>query len=191
MLTGIELLNALAKIPILSSLEGVAFRSIQQKYANSPLASIGSRFGGRYNPPQTFEALYLAESEATSLLEVKTKVETAAGILEVQGSPRLMLCINYKLKAVADLTNQSIQRNIGTNLQELTGNWRPLNALGEIAPTQELGTVAYNLQRFEGLKVPSARNDNAYNLVVFPDRISTESFLRIEDDSGRIIAGLP
>ncbi|MCL1465018.1 RES family NAD+ phosphorylase [Argonema galeatum] len=190
MLTGNELVKVLERAPILS-IEEVAFRSIQQKYADAPLSAIGSQFGGRYNPPQTFEALYLADSEQTSLLEVRTRVETAAGILDVQGSPRIMLSINYKLNAILALCDKSIQRNLGTNLQELTGNWRPLNAQCEIAPTQELGTVAYNLQRFEGLKVPSSRNDLAYNLIVFHDRLLSESFLRIYDNSGTIIAELP
>ena len=78
-----------------------------------------------------------------------------------------------------------------TNLQELTGNWRPLNAQGEIAPTQELGYAAYNIQKIEGLKVPSARSDSAYNLVIFPDRLSPASFLKIYNNSGTVIAQIP
>lgn len=190
MLTDRELVKALERAPVLS-LEGVAFRSIQQKYANSPLSAIGSRFGGRYNPPSTFEALYLADSEETSLLEVRTRVATAAGLLDVQGTPRIMLSVHYKLQAVLDLADKTIQRDLGTNLQELTGNWRPFNAEGEVAPTQELGLLAYNLRKFEGFKVPSSRNDSACNIVVFPDRVLTQSFLIVYDNSGTIVAQLP
>ncbi|WP_255349140.1 hypothetical protein [Kamptonema formosum] len=41
------------------------------------------------------------------------------------------------------------------------------------------------------MKVPSARDPNSYNLVVFPDRLSANSFLRVYDDSGTISAQLP
>lgn len=62
-----------------------------------------------------------------------------------------------------------------------------------MAPTQTLGSAAYNLQSIEALKVPSARDPNTYNLVVFVNRLSSSdnSFLRVYDDSGIIDARLP
>ncbi|MBW4494880.1 MAG: RES family NAD+ phosphorylase [Oscillatoria princeps RMCB-10] len=95
------------------------------------------------------------------------------------------------MSAVLDITAFDSQNTLSTNLQELTGNWRLMNALGQIAPTQTLGEAAYNLQTIEALKVPSARDPNSYNLVVFTDRLSANSFLRVYDDSGTINAQLP
>lgn len=66
-----------------------------------------------------------------------------------------------------------------------------MNAQGQIAPTQILGETAYNLQNIEALKVPSARDPNTYNLVIFPDRLTNNSLLRVYDDSGTINAQLP
>jgi hypothetical protein len=54
-----------------------------------------------------------------------------------------------------------------------------------------LGTAAYNLQGIEALKVPSARDPNTHNLVVFVTRLSTNSSLQVYDDSGIIDAQLP
>ena len=92
---------------------------------------------------------------------------------------------------VLDLANWNVQQALGTNLQELTGNWRLINAQNKLAPTQILGEAAYNLQSIEALKVPSARDPNTYNLVVFPDRLSANSWLRVYDDSVTINARLP
>lgn len=62
MLTGIKLSDALASL-LVQSESGVAYRIIHAKYAGSALSSIGSlKIGGRYNPLQTFEALYLASN---------------------------------------------------------------------------------------------------------------------------------
>jgi len=62
MLTASELSEALASLPVQAE-SGVAYRIIHAKYATSALSSIGSiKFGGRYNSPQAFEALYLASN---------------------------------------------------------------------------------------------------------------------------------
>jgi hypothetical protein len=66
-----------------------------------------------------------------------------------------------------------------------------MNAQSQLAPTQILGEAAYSLSSIEALKVPSARDPDNYNLVVFPDRLLANSFLRVYDDSGTIKAQLP
>ncbi|MGK7875946.1 MAG: RES domain-containing protein [Xenococcaceae cyanobacterium] len=66
-----------------------------------------------------------------------------------------------------------------------------MNRQGQVAPTQLLGGATYNSQNIEALKVPSATDPNAYNLVIFPDRLSSRSFLRVYDNSGTIQAQLP
>ena len=65
-----------------------------------------------------------------------------------------------------------------------------MNAGGRVAPTQALGTVAYDQGRFEALRVPSAQDPKASNLVVFPDRLRPGSQVRVYDDSGLIDATL-
>lgn len=191
MLTGDELSAALAGLPALSE-SGVAYRIVHAKYAASTLSSIGSlKFGGRYNPPQAFEALYLASNPVTALQEVNAVVQTEDGLLGVKGPPRILLSVDYQLQAILDICHPENQSVLETNLSELIAPWRPLNAEGQMALTQMLGTAAYNLQSIEALKVPSARDPNTNNLVVFVNRLSDNSFLRVYDDSGIIDARLP
>jgi len=189
-LTNNQLIAAVAALPT-SSLTGLAFRVIFVRYLDTALSSIGSVLGGRYNPPQAFQALYLTEESVTALLEVEALFKTGSKLRSIPKSPLIVLSIYYQLNAVIDITNFDNQQALATNLQELTGNWRLMNALGQIAPTQILGEAAYNLQTIEALKVPSARDPNSYNLIVFPDRLSANSSLRVYDDSGTINAQLP
>lgn len=158
MLTGDELINTLVTLPV-SSEEGVAYRLIHARYAGNALSSIGSlKFGGRYNPPQTFKALYLASNPVTDLQEVNALVQTASGLLGVKGPPRILLSVDYKLNAILDINNLDIQSALETSLPEIIEPWRPINAQGIVAPTQRLGAAVYGLQSIEALKVPSARD---------------------------------
>src|SRR5947209_5701245 len=121
---------------------GLAFRLILARYAATALSSIGSlRAGGRYNMRGEFEALYLASSPVTALREVEALVETAEGLRGVKGPPRILLSVEYRLQSVVDLTALSVQAILGTTLDELCAPWRPLNAAGQVAPTQLLGEV--------------------------------------------------
>jgi RES domain-containing protein len=186
-----RLAAAAARVPA-RPLEGVAFRLIHARFATTALSAIGSlRRGGRYNAPGAFEALYLADSPMTALQEVEALVRTEAGLLGVKGPPRILLSVEYVLGAVADLTDREIQATLGTDAEELCSPWRPLNARGQPAPTQELGAAIRATGRPEALKVPSARERTAHNLVIFPDRLAVDSVVRVYDDSGLVDARLP
>ena len=156
------------------------------------LSSIGSlRTGGRYNVRGRFEALYLASSPVTALREVEVLVETADGLRGVKGPPRILLSVEYRLQAVLDLTDASAREALGTTLDELCAPWRPLDAAGQVAPTQLLGEVIRDDGSIEALRVPSARDRSTDNLVVLPDCLRDGSSLRVFDDSGLIDAHLP
>ena len=191
MLTGQPLVSALAGLPALPA-QGIAFRLIHLKYQKTPLSAIGSlKAGGRYNIAQKFAAFYTADSPVTALRELKVLIETAKGLSVSKAPPYVLLSIEYSLEAVVDLTLPVHQTALGTNLQELTGTWLPMSLQGQVAPTQQLGEAAYNSQHIEALKCPSALDPTAYNLVVFVDKLSPNSFLKVYDDSGTIQAKLP
>jgi RES domain-containing protein len=191
MLTRDALVVAVQRLPT-KPLEGVAFRLILARHAATALSSIGSlRIGGRYNRRGRFEVLYLASSPVTALREVEALVETADGLCGVKGPPRILLSVEYRLQSVVDLTDQSVQGILGTTLDELCAPWRPLNAAGQVAPTQLLGEVIRDDGSIEALRVPSARDPSTDNLVIFPDRLCAGSSLRVFDDSGLIDAQLP
>lgn len=191
MLTASELSQALASLTVQQE-AGVAYRVIHAKYADSALSSIGSlKFGGRYNPPQTFEALYLASNPVAALQEVNAVIQTESGLLGVKGPPRILLSVDYKLQAILDVCNPNTQSVLEINLAELIAPWRPVNAQGRLALTQILGTAVDDLQSIEALKVPSARDLNTHNVVIFVDRLRSDSSLRVYDDSGIINAQIP
>lgn len=191
MLTGEKLSEALANLPVQQE-TGVVYRLIHAKYAGSALSSIGSlKFGGRYNPPQAFEALYLASSPVTALQEVNAVTQTEGGLLGVKGPPRILLSVDYKLQAILNICNPNTQSVLGTDLLELVAPWRPVNAQELVAATQMLGTAVYNSQNIEALKVPSARDPNTHNLVILVERLRSDSSLRVYDNSGIINAQIP
>lgn len=191
MLTGSELTQALASLSLQEE-AGVAYRIIHAKYADSALSSIGSlKFGGRYNPPQAFEALYLASNPVIALQEVNAVIQTASGLLGVKGPPRILLSVDYKLQAILDICAPDTQSVLEITLGELIAPWRAVNAQGHLALTQVLGTAVYDLQSVEALKAPSARDPNTHNIIVFVDRLRADSALRVYDDSGIINAQIP
>ena len=171
---------------------GVTYRLIPAQYAGTALSSIGSfRRGGRYNPREVFEALYLADTPLTALQEIDLVRVTDAAILSTKSAPRLLLSVEVALSGVLDVTDAAVQDALGTNLQELTGSWLALNACGQTAPTQALGAATYGNENIEALRVPSAQDPRAANLVVLPERLRPGSRVRVYDDSGLIDAALP
>ena len=190
MLVGKDLESALSDLNP-TPWTGVAYRLIPAQFAGTALSSIGSfKRGGRYNPREAFEALYLADTPVTALQEINFIKVTDAAILSVKSSPRLLLSVEIALAAVLDLASPQVQGALSTNLQELTGSWLVMNVNGQTAPTQLLGAAGYAHGSFEALRVPSAQDPQATNLVIFPDRLRVESRVRVYDDSGLIDATL-
>ncbi len=175
------------------SLQGTTYRVIHNKHIASALSTIGSRRGGRYNPPNIFEALYIADNPANALLEVQALRITDKGLVGVQRQPLIVLSLEYQLSMVLDLCDSNHQAAIGTTLEELTTSWRDLNIQKQISTTQHIGMVVHSMGTIQALKVPSAKIDGAYNLVVFPDRLLLEktNFISVYDPDNLIIAKLP
>ncbi len=196
MLTRETLINELKRLtPNVE--KGFVFRIIDIKYQTTALSAIGSlKSGGRYNigesfSAQQFSALYASDSPITALLERESLLHSNSGLIPNLTPPYLLLSLKYTLQSVLDLTDTYNQNTLGTNLQELTGNWRVFKFRDQIAPTQELGKAVYDLQTIEALKVPSQYNINSYNLVIFPERLLPNSFIEVYDPSGTIQARLP
>ena len=72
---------------------------------------------------------------------------------------------------VLDLTQDHVQDVLGTNLQELTGEWKAMNARGLDAPTQRLGRVAFHSGRVQAIRYPSKLQPHRANMLLFKDRI--------------------
>lgn len=191
MLKNQELVTAIAELPTQSA-QGVVFRFVHIQYQNSVLSTIGSlKNGGRYNIAGSFSVLYTSDTPITALRELRVLVETATGLIASKAPPYLLLSIEYNLETVIDLTTSDQQKLLETNMQELTGVWLPKVFQGQIPPTQTLGEAVYKAPNIEALKVPSAHDPNAYNLVIFPDKLAAKSMVKIYDPSGTITAKIP
>ena len=106
--------------------------------------------------------------------------------------PWVLITVEGILLRVLDVTVDRVQSTLGTNLQELTGAWRHIQAMGQEAPTQMLGRLCYRSGRFEAIRYPSSKN-TAYGVcvAVFIDRLKPPSLIKVLDPQGRLAQQLP
>ena len=193
MLKDKKLIQAVKKLSADSvPISGDSFRLVALRYQDSLLSTIGSfKRGGRYNVAQQFEALYVSGSPITALKEIRYLINTPAGVSAYPTRPYILLSLQYQLHRVIDLTDSHIRNFLDTNMQELTGSWYSFIE-EEIAPTQQLGKIAYDLG-VQALKVPSSVDleNNGFNLVIFPENLPPNGFVEIYDPDGEFRQRLP
>jgi RES domain-containing protein len=127
--------------------------------------------GARYTPKGGASALYLAQTAEVAQLEVGAVVDIGGRVQLAGSRPYVLLQVKVQLNAVLDLLDERVRATLGTNLQELTGNWR----LAKDVPTHVLGAAAAACGRFDGLVAPSSKQPARAILVVFTDRLSDEA----------------
>lgn len=129
-----------------------------------PLSGAGARsLGGRWNPPQSFATLYLADRKSTVEDEFR-RMAHRQGLDPSQFLPRRVYRIAVELQAVVDLTHP---RSLPRGLADLD------MGLDDLALTQGVGEAAQYLGR-EAILAPSAAGDGNV-LAVFIDRLLPDS----------------
>ncbi len=94
MLAEHQLVETLKSLPTFAA-KGTVYRVISVKFMNTALSAIGSTIdGGRYNPRQSFEALYFSESPITALLEATGVAVTDSQLAGFRGPARVVLSID-------------------------------------------------------------------------------------------------
>jgi RES domain-containing protein len=158
-----------------------------------PLWGLGSkRFGGRFTPKNSFETIYIAEDPVTALAEVSGVLLAGGSATPLLNLPCVTITVNGRLLSVLDLSDPGIQAKLGTNSQELTGEWRYTQATGIEAPTQLLGRVCHRTRLFDAIRYPSSKNPPLGRcLAVFPDRLKSAAFLEVYDPTGHLAQRLP
>ncbi len=114
-----------------------------------PLSGEGARrFGGRWNPPLLFAAIYLADSECTCMVEVERAAQAAST------TPEKMLEAAYRLHtidvtdlSVLDLTAPEAREAVGLEDEDILG--------GDWSACQAVGHAAWFLH-MQGVLVPAA-----------------------------------
>jgi len=152
--------------------------------------------GARFTPQGTFDSLYVSSDPVTALQEVNAVFATFGAPLLY---PWTVFGVNGVLTDILDLTDAATQTHLGTNLQELTGNWAVMQDMhlqgrGALPPTQILGEAAYASMALLGMKYPSAKNQpGGINYVLFPDRLPNcpPSYVEVMDPHGNLRQRFP
>ncbi len=194
MLPAGPLASALASIQLIA-LHGPWWRAIGHRHTLAPppgrsgnpqvlWGGSASVRGARFTPPGGFDSVYLTGDPVTALAEVRAIVLVPGGIATLQTAPWTVVIVNGAVGRVLDLTDAATLHALGTNEQEMTGEW--LRASNP--PTQVLARVAYDSGRIAGMKYGSVKHPGGVNLVVFPDRLVPPStdFLEVFDPHGNL-----
>ncbi len=121
------------------------------------------RWGGRYNEPGEFGALYLS----------RTKKGCVAEITSRPAHPKKYIIgkVKVTLGKVCDLTDPELRKKLKMSKKQLTApTWTETQVLGRII--REVG--------YEGMIVPSAAGD-FNNLVVFVDLLDSVSSIELKE----------
>ena len=203
MLDAVILANALATVPLVS-LGGPWHRAIDQEYLTKPPPGFpasgppqplwpggAKKNGGRFTPKGSFDTLYLCSDQTTAMLEVGAVFRPPKGpLVSAKRNPLTLTQAEGSLAAVLDLMDEDIQVTLGTNEQELTGNWRTATN----PPTHVLATAVEVCGRILAIRSYSAKNEGAGTiLAVFTDHLPRfpPSFVEMIDSSGKLAQRLP
>jgi RES domain-containing protein len=157
-----------------------------------PLWPGGSRKNGqRFTPKGGFDTIYIACDPNTANAEtLRTLVAPDGSIITLKAPPGVLLNITGYLTQIIDLTDMSIQNQLGTSTLELTGEWRLSQKMGLVAETQVLGREIYSTGLYHGIRYISARNwrYDGVNLAVFTDTLPCihGCHLEVYDPGGRL-----
>jgi RES domain-containing protein len=150
---------------------GSIFRSVTPRYAASAdlISGLGSKkHGGRWNPPQSFRAVYGAGTPELAVAESLAH-SRRFGIADADAMPRVLRSIDVRLLRAGDLTDGLVRRRLRATLADLVEEpWFERNGAGREALTQAVGRAAYQAG-LDGLIAPSSQSRSGFVLVVFPD----------------------
>ena len=120
--------------------QGTAYRVTTLDYPRTILSGQGSfLFGGRWNAPNSFRAVYGSTIDTVAVAESRANAEYA-GIPYPFRTPRLVVAVEFNLEKVIDLTSAQNCRALGLSLDELgREDWRKLQAEGSESLTQAFG----------------------------------------------------
>jgi hypothetical protein len=186
----------------------VWYRLIDLSYLKTALRSTHTKkTPARFNPgpllipSSQFASLSLADDLITAQFEAGATLGSykAGHYISHPNLSFVTLNVQVILREVIDLTDLNIQNALGTNVQELTGDWEGFQIRSNrtsvplptgIAPTQELGRALF-ATGVEGFRAVSAKVPYQKILVVFTDNLQSGSSLVFKDHAGRILHRVP
>lgn len=183
-------------------LTGTWFRAIRPHFYSSALAyahtsTIPGRFNGGTIGRPAFPVIYLGEDQIVTMFEVTALLgSTLPGqsYLPNPANPWTIVNVAVQLSRIVDLCQDSQRRVVETTIQELTGDWRgyALRHPGRgLSPTQRLGAALCSVSGVEGFLTYSAKVPTRRNLVVFPTKLRSGSFVRFSDPNTSQVHSIP
>lgn len=143
-------------------LKATVYRIISRHYQHKPLSQEGSlSYGGRYNPPYQFGALYCGFSEEICWLEIQKRHEGP-----LKRSRFKLLPIHVHLKKVLDLSDPRTRARLNIKLESLI---HP----ADHSVTWEIARLAREAG-FEGIIAPSSSGSGSI-LAIFMGRLPPQS----------------
>lgn len=157
----LDALEAIAPEPLSGTAWRVAWAT------RDPL--IGNSAGGRWHPPNSFEALYVSLEADGAIAEVYHHLSRAP----VFSSSHVRLYrLRVEIKQVLRLDDMGRLAQLGID----EAKYRSM----DYARSQEIGAAA-NLLEVDGIIVPCARR-SCGNLVLFSERLNLDEALTVEED---------
>lgn len=167
-----QLRHALTGVP-LSSWTGPLHRTVAGRYIKSLASVRGSlRADNRYTRAGVCAALYTSHYPELAYLEVLQGSTFNEAFPGATPALHVTFSLQVALTKLLDLMDAQVQAQLGTNLQELTGEWKALNTQGLEAPTQRLGRLAFESGQIEGVRYPSKIQPQRANVLLFKDRLT-------------------
>jgi hypothetical protein len=177
------------------------YRAINPKHAPNFVSAthtknVASRFSPGPNTLRPFEILYFSESHQVALYEVEALLGSIHKGVTLPNPNQSWLVINVDvlLHSITDLTDVASLRRLGTNAQELTGDWsgyelraKSGSVRGSVraAPTQDLGEALFSTPQIEGFRAISSKIPTQMNPVVFPEKLLPGSKIIYTDHTGK------
>ncbi len=149
------------------------------------------RFTPKAPPAAAINGLYLATDEMTTMAEVAGVLRPPGSPVAIVFKPLVLMSVLGVLTNLVDTTDPLVQAALGTNQQELTGNWAQaqaeyLAATGPMPPTQVLGQAAFNAGGIVGLIYESTKSaTNGQGILVLTDRLAAAgSYVELYNEPG-------
>jgi RES domain-containing protein len=181
---------ALARVAV-TRFEGLLCRAVHsgtlygfssgKLYTPRPLYNLGPpKNGGRFTPKGGAPALYLAEDFETSLREY-LQLGKSARLKPRSAKEGAIVCFTLKvrLEAVLDLTNNVVQKALGTDDHELKSSWR-YRKKRDVPPTHRLGRAVVAARRFDAVRFESSKGDGDCFMILI-EALGAPSFVEVND----------
>lgn len=167
-------------LPSAAAFAETVYRSSTPKYARESDLLTGegsSRNGGRWNPIG-LAVVYASLTPETAMAETLAH-NRYYGIPIEDAMPRTFVALEASLPAVLDFRLGKVRNRIQVSLERiLSVDWRKEVRAHREPITQTIGRAAWEIG-VGGLVVPSAVDPHGYNLLVFPENLSSGGELRV------------